>query len=259
MSQVETFAKEGNGKCLREFDGYPLGPEKLEFIDRLQKILDVNLSAKKLAFMKEIMPMAVNATEKVEMERDFLAKLMAKKEFSEEEKSKLAALHLKYKTDDIKDSKSALEELKMRINVIPLDLILTQAALESGWGATPVATKCNNLFGIHNSNGLSTCNSPSRKIAQFESVQTSIEYHILNLNRGDSYKAFREHRQKILDKKETLTGVALAPHLINYSTRKTAYTNELVKVDNSNKLSSSVVEAIKLTESYEWSPKDDGQ
>ncbi|MGZ3808820.1 MAG: glucosaminidase domain-containing protein [Bacteriovorax sp.] len=224
---------------------------KEEFISDLQKILADKLSSEKYAFMEELVPLAVNAIEEVELERDFLAKLMRKKEFTEEERSALSALHSKYKTSDIHNEESALKELKLRVNVVPLDLILTQAAVESGWGKAPAVGKCNNLFGIHGNNGLEICNTPSKKIAHFESIQDSISYHILNLNRNDAYAEFRVHRQRILDNNEGLTGIKLMPDLINYSTRKKAYTNELIKFNKSNKFSSSVHEALRLTELYE--------
>ncbi|MGZ3789394.1 MAG: glucosaminidase domain-containing protein [Bacteriovorax sp.] len=251
--QVQASAKEDGGSCIRDIDGYPLGPDKVEFLNHLGNILKENSNQKKRAFLMEIVPLAVNANEKVEIEREFLAQMMAKKssELTEEEKIKMKALHVKYKTDDIADEEKALKELKLRINVVPLDLILTQAALESGWGSTTIAKKCSNLFGIHDGNGLSTCSTPSGRIAQFGSVQESIEYHLLNLNRGDSYKEFREKRQDILDSKKVLTGIELAPTLIHYSTRKKAYTNELIKFNKSNKFSSSVHEALRLTELYE--------
>ncbi|MDD4975711.1 MAG: glucosaminidase domain-containing protein [Bacteriovorax sp.] len=219
-----------------------------EFIANLQKVLADNLSADKFAFMKEIVPMAVNANEEVELERDFLAKLMKKKEITEEEKIALTALHFKYNTDGITNEENALKELKRRINIVPLDLILTQAALESGWGQAPAVEKCNNLFGIHGNNGLEICDTPSKKIAHFDSIQASVSFHILNLNRNAGYTEFRVHRQKILENSDSLTGIKLMPDLINYSIRKKAYTDELISLDTNNHLLSSVIEALKLTE-----------
>ena len=244
------FSFELNANCTGDLDGYPLGNNKVKFITKLLDVMKENSAVsnnnKKIEFMNKLLPMAVAAIEKVEIERDFLTTIRNKKNLSNEEQDKLTLIKKKYRTEN-------LDELRLRVNIIPLDLILTQSALESGWGATALATKCNNLFGVKAIGGLDACTANKSKNASFSSFEEAVEYYILNLNRGENYNQFRIHRQEILDLKKELTGISLAPDLIKYSIRKKGYTDALVKMNKSNKFSDTVIEAIRLTETYDES------
>lgn len=144
-----------------------------------------------------------------------------------------------------------LEFLVERINIVPMDLILVQSALETGWGSSVAAKQCQNMVGLHALGGLSVCDTPSKKIASFASRKDSFSAYLLSLNRNDKYKDFRKKRSELLENQGRFTGVELAPHLLSYSTRKQHYVDEVRQFIKSHKLDDIFVSALELADGSE--------
>ncbi len=134
-----------------------------------------------------------------------------------------------YKTTDT-------AELKSRLLSHPVCIILAQAAMESAWGTSRFFKEANNPFGIWSFNK----DEPriSSKVARdegyvylrkYDNLQESIDDYLKTIARGP-YKEFRKARIK------TTNPDILVPELINYSEKKSQYTNELSIIIKKNKL-----------------------
>lgn len=252
MSSV-VFAQESDDECYayESFgSAYPLSRDQMEMIESLNEAVR-NISSpkgsyeKKVRFFQSIMPDVVAALGEVEKERLELMRILSLEEPGAAELKTLEELKAKY---DAKTTK----ELKLKVNIIPIDLILVQSAIESGWGESNAAKQCNNLMGLHAYGGLSVCDTPSRKIASFDSKKKSLETYILSINRNSAYVDFRKKRQEILHERQKFTGVELAPYLLKYSTRGKDYTDEVSKYIRNHQLDDVIASAVQISENCEF-------
>ena len=195
----------------------------------------------KVKFFQEILPDVLAAQLIVETERERLISLKNKDNLSHEEKEFLLSLKEKYKA-------SSYEELIQRVDVVPLELVLVQAAKESGWGSSASWKKCNNVAGIYAYTGLSVCDTPSRKLAHFSSRQDSFSSYLLSLNRNENYREFREKRAQMRRENQRPDGVTLSQYLLKYSIKKEIYTKSIKKIIESHNLDVIIAEALALSE-----------
>jgi len=125
------------------------------------------------------------------------------------------------------------DEAFARVDAVPEELVLVQAANESGWGTSRFAREGNNLFGqwcFEKGCGIVPAGRPagaSYEVARFESVSESIGSYIHNLNTGRTYHMLREIRARMRSAGEKPDAAKLAAELADYSVRGTAYVNEL--------------------------------
>jgi len=123
--------------------------------------------------------------------------------------------------------------LARRVDVIPPDLALAQAAKESGWGRSRFALEGNNLFGqwcYEPGCGLVPSQRPAgtqHEVAAFDSVDEAIRRYMNNLNTHERYRVFRKTRAELRSSDRPLSGQALVPGLLGYSERGEVYLDEL--------------------------------
>ncbi|MDX8381543.1 MAG: glucosaminidase domain-containing protein, partial [Ghiorsea sp.] len=132
-----------------------------------------------------------------------------------------------------KDGSTPWAALLKRVDTVPLELVLSQAANESAWGTSRFARKANNLFGqwcFTKGCGL----VPSRRnagstheVAAFKSPQLSVRSYLRNLNTGRVYKDLRTIRAQKRAQGKTATAFELAEGLNKYSERGQAYVKEI--------------------------------
>jgi len=110
---------------------------------------------------------------------------------------------------------------------VPWEMIIGQAALESGWGTSRFANKGNNLFGIRTfsesvphllPSGVEKW--PGWGVRLFASKCDSVKEYIRLLNEHRAYKEFRIKRQLMLDKGQPLDSYVLIKTLDAFSTTK---------------------------------------
>jgi Bax protein len=201
---------------------------------------------KKKAFFNSLLPAALVAMGEVEKERQTLRILLAKTSgghrellisepldswagaLSKQEIDTLLTLGMKYRTD-------RAEELVKRVDLVPLSLLLAQAALESSWGASRIAREGNNLFGVVTWGDDAVApainaNGSNQRYANYDSILDSVRAYIVMLNRLPSYEHFREIRSR------SRNSLKLAEGLSNYSERRGAYIGDLKEVMVGNDL-----------------------
>ncbi|MEQ8515182.1 MAG: glucosaminidase domain-containing protein [Chromatocurvus sp.] len=126
-----------------------------------------------------------------------------------------------------------LQELLLRVDTIPVELALAQAAKESGWGRSRFAVEANNLFGqwcYVEGCGVIPANRPAgatHEVEEFRSVSEAMRRYINNLNTHESYEEFRRLRRQLREDGKPLTGMALASGLILYSERREDYVDDI--------------------------------
>ena len=206
---------------------------------------------KKVEFFQSLIPSIVMAMGRIEVERAKMLEIINKNNVTSADKVFLDELKKKYRTDSV-------EELKLRVNIVPVDLVLAQAAIESGWGTSRPARECNNYFGIHALGGLSKCGTKSGKIASFSSKKEAIDSYLLNLNRHVKYDSFRRKRSEMLTKGEEFSGRKLALELKSYSVLSgQKYTQKVRKFIKQQKIDTAVAKAIEITEDHEMTAVSD--
>ncbi|CZF79358.1 glucosaminidase domain-containing protein [Grimontia marina] len=130
------------------------------------------------------------------------------------------------------DQKWYQEALK-RVDVIPADLVLTQAAKESGWGTSRFAREGNNYFGqwcYTSGCGIvpsARSQGKTHEVAVFKDTYQSIRAYFLNVNRNKAYAPLRDIRAELRKSGKPVIGVALANGLKSYSERGQTYVEEV--------------------------------
>ena len=146
----------------------------------------------------------------------------------------LAALAAEYRVPSEGLPLATTAQLLRRIDVVPVDLALVQAAVESGWGRSRFALVGNNLFGtrcFRRGCGLvPTQRSPGEvyEVRRFRSIEEAVAAYMHNLNTHAGYDEFRRLRAALHDDQKPVTAAALAETLGIYSTRRQDYVDQVV-------------------------------
>jgi Bax protein len=179
----------------------------------LFKTKDIKL--KKDIFFKTIYPIAYQINKEIEQER-----------YNLDHNKNLVQLMMKYKVKNI-------EDLRLRLNTIPIPMLLAQAAIESASGTSRFAEEGNALFGqwTRDKNGMTPKGKPNSlwKVARFDTPLDSARAYAFNMNTNRSYAKFRELRNQ---GKDPIFGLA------KYSQKGEEYiniVNSVIKVNNLNK------------------------
>ena len=139
-------------------------------------------------------------------------------------------------------SMEQLEELRLRLDIIPPSLALAQAALESGWGTSRYAQQGNNLFGIwcyEPGCGIIPRRRPAGatyEVASYRSPRNSFLDYIWNLNSNTAYRQLWLLRQNLRQNGDPIEGVVLADGLMRYSEEGSTYIRKIKGVIQSNGL-----------------------
>lgn len=130
----------------------------------------------------------------------------------------------------LKESAS-FADLLSRVDIVPLSILITQAAIESGWGTSRASSQAKNIFGIHGNiksdNCLPALKDPSVCIKKYVSVDQSLSDYIQFLNTKKSTEGFRQKRAQMRSQDVALDPFALVATLTRYSERGTEYTRQV--------------------------------
>ncbi|TDX51413.1 glucosaminidase domain-containing protein [Orenia marismortui] len=139
--------------------------------------------------------------------------------------------------------KNELDELLYKVDIIPLSLVLSQAACESGWGTSRFTKVANNVFGewtfSENVAGVVPKARPANatyKIRKFETIEEAIASYLNNLNSHYAYEKLWEIRSTLRNNNQNLDSLKLAAGLINYSERREDYVEQVKDIIEYNNL-----------------------
>ena len=218
-----------------------------QFPKDLDEIQSVRL--KKETFIKIVLPLVVAENEKILDDRFKLKKILSRKDTSEEDKQWLRQKFLEYKV-----KKMNVEELELKMDIIPASIALAQAAKESGWGTSRFALEGNAIFGQWTWNGkgiepLLKDKSKNHKILRFPILRASVKAYKNNLNTHKSYSKFREKRRSMRKRNKKINGLALTDTLESYAETGSEYTKILEQIITQNRLMD--FEPVKLANSVQ--------
>ena len=191
---------------------------------------------KKETFIKIILPLIVAENEKILADRKKLTIVSNKKYTTDLEKQWIRQKLLEYKV-----KKGDLNELLIRMDIIPTSIALAQAAKESGWGTSRFALEGNAIFGQWTWSGqgiapLDRDSNKKHKILKFPILRASVKAYQNNLNTHKSYLKFREKRSILRGKNKKIVGLELTDTLNNYAQTGSEYTDTLNQIIKQNRL-----------------------
>jgi len=185
--------------------------------------------ARKDLFIRVMLPLVLQANEKVRKDRARLLNLNVRRDnLGQADLVWLKEISAKYDVEET-DRRKQFSELKRRIDIIPPSLALAQGAEESGWGTSRFAMEGNAVFGqwtYKKGKGIVPSKRDEGKrheIKSFTGLRSSIASYVNNLNTHWAYVEFRAGRAEARKQGGTLRGDKLIENLRKYSQRGEDY------------------------------------
>ncbi len=203
----------------------------------------IPVTRKKQLFFRLLSPGALRANELVAVDRARLVKVATHSgQLAPDDELWLENLAARYRLrGEDATAPEAIEELMMRVDILPPSLVLAQAAEESGWGTSRFADVGNALFGQWAwDDGIVPLERREEMgeyyIARFETPLDSIRAYMRNLNTHRAYRRLRERRAEQRARGELPSGWELASTLSSYSERGEDYVRSLHAIMRANNL-----------------------
>ena len=186
---------------------------------------------KKSVFFRALLPIVLAENLRIWNERVFLLQQFGQGPVNPETDSgqEVARIAGTYRVDGDLNDPGVRETLLRRVDVVPVALVLAQAAQESGWGTSRFALESNNLFGIWTWNeeaGSVPMDRPddaTHMVRVYPDIQTSVRAYLHNINIGFAYTDFRDLRAQMRAAGKPLDPFQLAGELDRYSTAGDLY------------------------------------
>ncbi len=205
-------------------------------------------SERKRVFFKALLPMILLANDEIRVERNKLLKIQKELKttgrLTKPQKRALTRIASHYKVEYRPEQEEiVLQKLLKRVDIIPADLALAQAANESGWGTSRFTQVANNIFGewtFKKGAGIVPQDRPAGatyEVEKFATVYDSVRSYLHNLNTHKAYTKLRQIRFEIRQSGDNLDGLKLAEGLTLYSIRGEDYVRELQAMIRKNRLS----------------------
>lgn len=204
-----------------------------------------NVSERKTAFFDYLRPEVEKQNEYLLSLRHYLQTLQRKmtsgENLSEDDEERIAWLVNEYGVKESVAVDEQLNRLLQKVDILPVELVLVQAANESAWGTSRFAREGYNFFGLWCfKRGCGFVPSQRNKgaaheVARFDNISRATYTYMRNLNRHRAYKDLRSIRARLRMNQKPITGMALAEGLMKYSERGAAYVEELQSMIRFNK------------------------
>lgn len=202
--------------------------KKQQFFDFLEDYVDSE-NERMLSLREDLLPLA-------EMSQNDIA-------FSEREAKWVLDVAETYNLDSENAPDSELlNELMLRVDVLPPSLVLAQAANESAWGTSRFALEGNNLFGqwcFEEGCGIvprRRSSGATHEVKSFDSVARAVSAYFTNINTNQSYEYLRELRADMREEDQQIDSMVLSFGLGRYSQRGDHYVDEVQNIIMQNDL-----------------------
>jgi len=195
-----------------------------------------DIKKRKELFIDTLLPLILKSNKKVEIERARIMRIRNKgSRITLKDKKMLNELSDKYRVK-AKTYKEQIHELLLRVDTLPVSLVLAQAAIESGWGTSRFAYEGNNIFGLR-SFSRNSLRPIERKdgvrVSVFKNLQSCVDYHLFNINIHPLYKELRILRHKM---DTPYDPIVMSYGLKNFSEQGRVYVNRIQRLIMQNKL-----------------------
>jgi Bax protein len=205
-----------------------------------------DVRTKKQTFFSYMLPKIRQANDKVLADRRLLMMirddLRTGDSLDEDDIQFVGALKARYRIRQQTSLRSTVDDLLIRVDVVPESLVLAQAANESGWGTSRFAREANNLFGVwcfSKGCGLTPRDRDeglNHEVAKYDSVHDSIVAYMHTINTNPAYIHLRDIRATTRSEELHFSGLALAEGLLKYSSRGIDYVREIQQLIRVNDL-----------------------
>jgi len=218
----------------------PLHNVKLPMFSKIKDVKE-----KKRQFFAFIKPAIEKQNKKIMINRKRL--LAIKKRYirslalTKVDKRFLTQISQKYKISSQLKMLAKVDQLLLNVDIVPVPLVLVQAANESAWGTSRFAKIGLNFFGMwcfEKGCGM----VPKRRnkgafheVAAFSSVEEAVTKYLLNINTHAAYDVFRIIRGQLRQHQQPLIPEILAAGLLPYSERGTEYVLEITNMIRHNR------------------------
>ena len=205
-----------------------------------------DVRTKKQTFFNYMLPKVRKANDKIRANRRLLlmihGDLTTGGTLNEDDIQFVSTLKTRYRINQQTTLSSTIDDLLIRMDVVPESLVLAQAANESGWGTSRFARHGNNLFGVwcfREGCGLTPKNRDeglNHEVAKYETVQEGIVAYIHTINTNPAYIHLRNIRATTRSQELHLSGLDLAEGLLKYSSRGIDYVRDIQQLIRVNEL-----------------------
>jgi len=168
--------------------------------------------------------------------------LFLEENLSDEQQVLLNRLIKKYKVSKKYSLLQQINELFLRIDVVPIELVLVQAANESAWGTSRFAKIGLNFFGMwcyKKGCGMVPGGrdvGAKHEVAAFNSLEHGVKRYLHNINTNNAYTVFRTIRGQLRAQEQPLSPEILATGLLRYSIRGIDYVLEITEMIRHNQV-----------------------
>ena len=199
-----------------------------------------DIKTKKQQFFDFMRPAVIKENAKLLAKRAkldaWLEKISLGLSLTDDELVVLADLAKKYRVNVNASELQQVNELLVRIDVVPAPLVLVQAANESAWGTSRFSRIGLNFFGIWCyrqgcgmvPGGRNT--GAKHEVAAFKSLDDAVARYFHNLNSNNAYRVFRTIRFELRSQQQALNPEILATGLLPYSERGVEYVIDISKM-----------------------------
>jgi Bax protein len=155
------------------------------------------------------------------------------KQLSLEQVKQLKALKHYYKVNSKLALLDQIQALYLKVDIVPYELVLAQAANESAWGTSRFAKIGLNFFGMwcyRKGCGMvpgGRDTGAKHEVAKFNSVDHAVRRYLYNINTHYAYDVFRVIRGQLRSHAQELSPKILATGLLRYSIRGSDYVVEI--------------------------------
>lgn len=207
-----------------------------------------DIDERKATFFDFLLPHVESANREIVRKRGYLKRISRRSQYGAVNKrdlhwlSQQAYAHGIDVDDDTPDWLAVIQQLDLRMDVIPPSMALAQAALESGWGTSRFARKANNLFGIRcwePGCGIVPGDRPAGagyEVERYRSPARCFLRYIEILNGNPAYRQMWALRRNARENGELPEGSLLMGGLSRYSTQGQEYINRVRRVISANQL-----------------------
>ncbi|MEQ9490166.1 MAG: glucosaminidase domain-containing protein [Alphaproteobacteria bacterium] len=202
-----------------------------------------NANERKRLFLRMVLPLALVINDSILQDR---ARIEAYRDRAETGKMINAreSTWLSERFKEYKVEPGNFDALLHRVDIVPVSLVLAQAAVESGWGTSRFAREGNALFGQwtwskDDDAGIvpeNRADGKTHKVKAFQSPVDAVASYMRNLNTHRAYRDLRKRRAALRQNNTKITGTVLAEGLERYSEKGYAYVELIKQIIRSNRL-----------------------
>ena len=200
-----------------------------------------SVQLRKTAFIKTVLPLILRANQDILAQRRRI-QAIARVRGAGLDAGQTSRRFLARMAEEYGTAADDLATLLRRVDIVPPSLALAQAVEESGWGTSRFARRGNAVFGQrtykagHGMVPRAREAGEQHEVLAFESLQTSVQAYLWNLNTHDAYADFRDLRQRQRRAGEAFDSGALVGTMLRYSERGDAYVSTIRSIMRANRL-----------------------